>query len=268
MKRHISKLTPEEHKQMLLNSGIKDMERGIALGTIPTNPTRHFKVGDRVHLGAHKEVYIHQVGKDELYYVCNALNIQRERNAPPQDEFHVVAWFELYAYNQAKDTKFAVEEKYRIRQYNSGIDSLLHMVYASHAGVDFNAEYQREHVWSIDDKVALVESIFNNIDIGKFVFVQLHESTPDKYYQIVDGKQRLTAICEFYEDRFPYKGVFFSELSFHDKYRFTNHSIAYGLLEDPSQEAIYSTFIKMNTCGKPMDYKHIDKVKKLLEDLK
>jgi uncharacterized protein with ParB-like and HNH nuclease domain len=123
-------------------------------------------------------------------------------------------------------------------------------------------------VWQLADKVALIDSIFNNIEIGKFVFVQKHESTQGKYYEVIDGKQRLTAICEFYEDRFKYKGKYFSELSNKDRWKFLNHNISYGYLENPTKEAIYSTFIKMNTCGRPMDTKHIDKVKKLLKEIK
>lgn len=261
-------LSPEDLQKRNLDISIKEMDKAVDLGVIPLNPTRHFNIGDRVHLGAHNEVYIREKYRDGLYYVCEAIGVVRDQRDSGHNEFHVEPWIELYPYKQAKDTKFAVTEKYRIRHFNSTIDSLLHMVYARHAGVDFDAEYQREHVWTLKDKIELIESIFNNIEIGKFVFVQLKETTPGKYYQIIDGKQRLTALCEFYEDRFPYKGVYFSELSFYDKYKFTSHNIAYGFLENPDLRGIYETFIKLNTCGKPMDRKHIDKVKKMLGELK
>ena len=141
------------------------------------------------------------------------------------------------------------------------------MVYGSHAGIDFDVEYQREHVWELEDKVSLIDSIFNNVDIGKFVLVQRNTSTAGRYYEVIDGKQRLTALCEFYEDRFPYRGVYFSQLSHKDKYKFEEHPITYGYLENPDLRGIYETFIKMNTCGKPMNHKHIEKVKALLKDL-
>ena len=139
------------------------------------------------------------------------------------------------------------------------------MVY--HPGVDFDVEYQREHVWELTDKVALIDSIFNNIDIGKFVFVQRSFNTREKLYEIIDGKQRLTALREFYEDRFQYKGYFFSELNPVDKNNFENHSIVYGYLENPDKRAIFETFIKLNTTGRPMENKDIQKVKKLLDEL-
>lgn len=264
----IEKKTPEELKQMNLESSLKEMRRAVELGIIPKNPTRYFNVGERVHLGAHEEVYVREIGENLLYYVLEAIGVRRVARSEGSNEYHVAAWMEIYPYDKSADTKFAREEKYRIRLLNSGVDSLLNMVYGSYAGVDFDAEYQREHVWTLEDKIALIDSIFNNIDIGKFVFVQLHESTLGKYYQVIDGKQRLTALCEFYEDRFQYKGYYFSQLSFHDRYKFLNHPIAYGFLENPDKRGIYETFIKMNTCGKPMDHKHIDKVKKMLEGLK
>jgi len=259
--------TQEELLQELLERNIADNQRAVDLGLTPPNPTRHFKVGERVNLGAHKEVYVREIHSDGLFYTCEAIGVKRERGRPPVDEFHVQPWHELYKYDSVQETQFTKEDKYHIRQLNSGIDSLLHMVYASHAGVDFDVDYQREHVWELEDKVALIDSIFNNVDIGKIVFVQLREDVEGKYYQVLDGKQRLTALCEFYEDRFPYKGVYFSQLSHRDKHTFKNHGITYGFLENPDKCGIYESFIKLNTCGKPMDHKHIDKVRDLLNKL-
>lgn len=269
-RRKFVKKGPEELKQTLLESNLKDIKRAADMGMIPKNPTRHFNIGERVRLGAHNEVYVREIYENGLYYVVEAIGVLRERGQEGKNEYHVTPWIELYPYDKSyyTDIKFAEEEKYRIRLLNSSVSALYHMVYASHAGVDFDVEYQREHVWTLEDKVALIESILNNIDIGKFVFVQLHESTAGKYYQVIDGKQRLTALCEFYEDRFQYKGFYFSQLCFYDRHRILNHPITYGFLENPDTRAIYETFIKMNTCGKPMDHKHIDKVKKMLEGLK
>jgi len=139
------------------------------------------------------------------------------------------------------------------------------MVY--HSGVDFDVDYQCEHVWELTDKVVLIDSIFNNIDIGKFVFVWRDFGVKEKLYEIVDGKQRLTALKEFYEDRFMYKGYFFSELNPVDKNKFESHNIVYEYLENSDKRAIFETIFKLNTTGKPMKNKDIEKVKKLLHEL-
>lgn len=260
------KISSEEHQKSLMKSALHDIERLIVRNALPVPPKhRKFNVGERVQFGAHNETYIREIFKDGMYYRVESINVKRERNQPPTNEQHVLSWHNILPLVD-KGTNFCQDEKYYIRMLNSGIGSLLHMVYYS--GVDMEIEYQREHVWKLADKIDLIDSIFHNIDIGKFVFVQRDFSVDGALYEILDGKQRLTAISEFYEDRFKYKGFYFSELSGIDKNKFKNHGVAYGYLENPDRKAIFETFIKLNTCGKPMDKKHIDHVQKLLDELK
>lgn len=258
-------LSEIERKKLTLDSELKDLKEKIEFGMIPMKPTRKFKVDERIIYGAHKETYVREICENGLYYLIESMSVKRSRDTEPQDELRYVPWMELDKYNEVRETSFAKKEDYRINQNNSMLSSLLHKVY--HSGVDFDVEYQREHVWTKHDKVALIDSIFNNIDIGKFVFVQRDYSFRGKLYEIIDGKQRLTAICEFYEDRFKYKGKFFSELSPSDRNVFEDHPIVYGYLVNPSKRAIFETFIKLNTCGKPMKNKHIEHVKDLLNEI-
>jgi len=261
-------ITPEKARQESIDSAIKDLNNMIKLGVMPLNPTRTFKVNERVIYGAHAETYVREVHGDGLYYTIENMEYDKKDQPTGFGAWTALPWIDLNKYGIKNDTCFAVDDRFFITQLNSGIDSLLHMVYSAWAGVDFDVEYQREHVWGLTDKISLIDSIFNNIDIGKFVFVQKSISTQGKYYEIIDGKQRLTAICEFYEDRFKYKGKYFSQLSNKDRHKILSHNITYGYLENATKEAIYSTFIKMNTCGKPMDVKHINKVKKLLKEIR
>jgi len=260
-------ITPEEARLQSINSAIKDLKHMITLGAMPLNPTRTFVVDERVIWGAHMESYVREVHEDGLYYTVESIRYDKDNNPTGFSNWTTLPWININKYGTKNDTCFALDDRFYIRQLNSGLDSLINMVYSAWGGVDFDVEYQREHVWGLADKISLIDSIFNNIDIGKFVFVQKNEATQGKYYEVIDGKQRLTAICQFYEDRFKYKGKYFSELSNKDRYKILNHSVTYGYLENPTKEAIYSTFIKMNTCGKPMDVKHLDKVKKLLKNL-
>lgn len=256
-------ISPEEQLKILLESDIRDVQQKIADGIMPLNPTRFFNIGDRVQYGAHDETYIREIFENGLFYKVECIN---QKNKSQSSPIQIVEWYELFPYNNAQPTAFRKEETCRINQSNSTIRSLIHMVHFN--GVDFDVEYQREHVWELSDKTALIDSIFNNVDIGKFVFVERsYSDTRGKGYEIIDGKQRLTAICEFYEDRFKYKGYYFSELSFRDRHKFEEHSIVYGTLRNPSKKEIYETFIKLNTCGKPMNNRHLENVKKLLDEL-
>lgn len=262
------KIDPIEHQKQMNESEIKDCEKAIADGILTMPPKRRtYKVGHRVQYGHLKETYIREVYRDGRYYLAEHVGVIREKNGQPKNELHILTWIDILPYKGSKDTAFAKEEKVYLRMLNSPLSSLISMVHRNHAGVDMDVEYQREHVWGRKDKIELIDSIFNNVDIGKFVFVQRDIRVKGKLYEILDGKQRLTAITEFVEDRFKYRGFYFSELSYHDQHKFTDYNISYGYLENPNKEAIFETFIKLNTCGKPMASKHINHVKQLLSEL-
>jgi len=256
------------NEKRLVDVGISDCEKAIVEGILTVPPKRRtYKVGQRVQWGNHKETYVRKVYRDGMYYLTETIGVQRQRNGEIRNEDNIQKWTDLLPYQGHKDTSFAKEEKVYLRMLNSPLSSLIHMVQANHAGVDMDVDYQRDHVWSKADKIALIDSIFNNIEIGKFVFVERNLRVKGKLYEILDGKQRLTAITEFVEDRLKYRGFYFSELSYHDQYKFTDTNVSYGYLENPSKEAIFETFIKLNTCGKPMASKHINHVKQLLSEL-
>jgi hypothetical protein len=249
----------------MLESDHRKIKKKIQYEMLPLNPTRLFEIDERVQFGHHNEVYIREIYENGLYYKIESIGVKRDRDKPAANEFHLVEWYELYKYDQNKLTCFAQEEKFRITYSNSSIDSLLHMIY--HAGVDFDVEYQRDYVWNMQDKLDLIDSIFNNVNIGAFVFVQRDFGIEKKLYEVLDGKQRLTAIKEFYEDRFPFNGIYFSELSFHDKLKFEHHGIMYGYLSNPDMKSVYEAFISLNTKGRQMKKEDIDKVKELLKSI-
>lgn len=123
-------------------------------------------------------------------------------------------------------------------------------------------------MWDFDDKVKLIDSIFNNVDIGKFVLINRPYKTGQKSYEILDGKQRLLALIEFFENRFEYKGVMFKDLSFTDKTHFENYSISWCDVKDEiTKKQKYQYFLKLNIGGKPVDKKHIAMVQQLYNSI-
>ena len=259
------KISEEEQNKLNLVNEIKDINYRIKHGILRTPPKhRKFKVSERVQYGAHKETYIRKIFENGLYYTIESIDVKRSSDLPASNEKRVIEWHEILPI-KIKNTTFAKKEKYYIHQHNATISALIMKV--NHAGVDMEVPYQREHVWKKKNKIELIDSIFNNIDIGKFVFIQRDYGFDGSLFEILDGKQRLTTLNDFYEDRFKYNGFYYSELSYLDKYKFLNHNISYGYLVNPDKEGIFKTFIKLNTCGKPMANKHINHVKKLLDEL-
>lgn len=74
--------------------------------------------------------------------------------------------------------------------------------------IDFDPSYQRKgRRWSTSDKQYLVDSIINGFDVPKFYVADFTYSISKlneqkKSYAVIDGKQRLEAIFDFFDDKF------------------------------------------------------------------
>lgn len=64
-------------------------------------------------------------------------------------------------------------------------------------------EYQRRHRWSVERKSRLIESFLMNVPVPP-VFLYERELAR---FEVMDGRQRLTALSDFYADRFRLSGL-------------------------------------------------------------
>ena len=68
---------------------------------------------------------------------------------------------------------------------------------------NLNPEFQRRHRWAHDKQSRLIESLIMNVPIPPIFLYEVEYST----YEVMDGLQRLTAIADFYRDRFALEGL-------------------------------------------------------------
>lgn len=140
--------------------------------------------------------------------------------------------------------------------------------------------YQRGFVWSIDQKQALISSIYRGLEIGRIIVHRKEYETQVKMYangytdyasfDIVDGKQRLRAIIGFCRNEFPdVHGNFYSDLSASAKRRFGNYQgLLYGEMSDKSTvEQICDAFLNNAVQGTPISQEHVDFMKSTREGL-
>lgn len=66
-----------------------------------------------------------------------------------------------------------------------------------------NIEYQRQYVWDKAKASRLIESFLLNIPVPVCYFAE----NEDGAYEVIDGLQRITTVCEFLNDGFPLKGI-------------------------------------------------------------
>lgn len=136
--------------------------------------------------------------------------------------------------------------------------------------------YQRPFVWTLDEMQALIHSVYNRIECGKIVIRErgwkwLHSREDENecyWYDVVDGKQRLTTLQKFLNNEFADKlGNYFEDLSKQAQNQFTNHHLfSYNeMSESVTDEDVLKQFLSINFTGVPQSIEHINYVESLLK---
>lgn len=143
-------------------------------------------------------------------------------------------------------------------------------------------KYQRDYVWTLKEKQLLIESIYNNMDIGKIVLrcrsfkwvedrinAGILENTTFK--DIVDGKQRVLTMLSFIKNEFPdLHNNYYRDLSLTSQRKFLGYrNVVYvELPEDISDKDVLRTFLAINHTGVPQSEEHINFVKEIYNKTK
>lgn len=260
------KLTKEEKLQKEKENGLSNIKRKVPyLNT----PSYFFDVGDKVSHGALKESIVEEVLYDRKVYVLKCIATDNNYGNPfDYETYRVATWVDVRPLGSSTNTNFSENQDVRLDYYNSTIESLLRKNYSF--GIDFDPDYQRGYVWDDTDKELLLDSIFKNIDIGKFVLIHLSDVEWMERgfgYEILDGKQRLSTLIEFYENKLSYKGKFYNDLSGMDKRAFTEHQVAVAEVRGTDKKTVLKYFLMLNRTGKSMDESHLAEVEKMLDGM-
>lgn len=249
-----------------LQGHLRDLKRHSKLW-IYKDPTYTFEVGQRVHYGGHDKVEIKEVHDGGKIYKVRTFGMTEVYGRPTAyDKEQYVGWSSLRPLRtmkeREKNPRFGKPNDMHIQFCQQDISSILSL---NRSGINIEPDYQRGNVWEMEDKIKLLDSIFNNIDIGKFAIIE--RDAGEHYYELLDGKQRLLALIEFYENRYQYNGVYFNDLHWKDQWHFTTYSISTGYVTGKiTQKQKYEYFLKLNTGGKPVDPSHLEKVRELFDN--
>lgn len=229
-------------------------------------PTYFYNVGDEVRFGAMKKAVVEEIIENGKGYILRCIATDRNYGNPYDYEtYRFATWLSVRPVGTHTEI-FTKNEDVKLRFSNCTIESLLHKIY--NFGVDMEPDYQRGYVWSDEDREYLLDSIFSNIDIGKFAFIHLDSEEWHKRgysYEVLDGKQRLHTLCLFYENRIPYKGVYFNDLCGKDRNTFMEHDVTCAEIENSDKKTIYKYFLMLNRGGKQMDKSQLENVEKLYQ---
>lgn len=227
-----------------------------------SDPTIFFEKDEEVDVGNLEDCRIVDFRDDRKYYLVSHFSQHRNERIFGNSWF---SWTHI-SKKECKDTKFSEKYESGLYFHQESISSLI--IKSQCFGIESDVDYQRDYVWDLEDKQELIHSIFQGIDIGKFVFVERKITSVEKSYEILDGKQRLNAIMEFYENRFKFKDVYFYELSKKDKNVFRNHSISSAVVkENITEKQKLNLFVRLNSFGKVMSKEHLEKVKEMMKEI-
>jgi len=230
--------------------------------------SRIFNPGDPVRVGNLDNCFVvESFYNNRIYKLRHTKNSEEKYEEiviyPEEISFH--EWFDLFIEEEeGKAPKFSVEQNIRKNSSQTNLDSLIAKVLRF--GTNLSPEYQRGLEWNDEEKSALLDSIFNSIEIGRFVFRSLPFKDIHTYsYEIVDGKQRLTTIIDFFLNKFKYRGYYYSELNKHDKCIFSQYPVLIAEIENVTDIQVMQYFKKINKTSHPITKAHFAKIDALIE---
>ena len=234
-----------------------------SLNPFTPEPTYEFQIGDPVCVGYLQDPVVFDISEDKKIYGIEYTETEMEKDSPIKRKKMYCEWYRVRPRHTLSQT--IIQNKVeRLSFETRAISGVLYMALSD--GVDMNPDYQRDFVWSKEDQQALLDSIFHNIKIGHFVFVERDAiEFTDPAYEILDGKQRLTTLLAFYLNQIPYGDIYYNDLCQKDKHWFEQSAVSVAILRNKSRKEILEQFIALNTTGHTVDKTHIDNVKKLLD---
>lgn len=108
--------------------------------------------------------------------------------------------------------------------------------------------WQRPFVWTQDQSVKLIESLWLGINIGTYTFNRSHKD--DNYDDLlIDGQQRMKAIEDYINDAFPVFGYKWSEVTKVDKRSFNGRHFHCYVTQRDDDEYLRGYYNMMNFSG-------------------
>lgn len=129
--------------------------------------------------------------------------------------------------------------------------------------------YQRGLVWTLEQKQNFIESLYLGLNCGVVVLKMNDYVTAKEVgaeYDVVDGKQRISAIIEFVNNEFPdLHGNYYKDFSKVAVRKFGQLRAMDGWVIGPegSDKLVKRAFLNVNHTGVPMSKEHIDFVKSI-----
>lgn len=151
--------------------------------------------------------------------------------------------------------------------------------FCENANIDFDVflpskgfNLQRDFVWTIEQKRELIWSILIKRNIPSLALINIitEDSGSDGIFQVIDGKQRLSAMFDFYNNKFTLlidgKEYYYKDLPTDYQRAIGGYAFSYYLVNEEynnkiTDEQKIQWFMYINFAGTPQDKEHFEKLK-------
>lgn len=110
-----------------------------------------------------------------------------------------------------------------------------------------NRRYQRKLVWTIEEKQKLIDSILHGYPLPLFLFATSIRENDERIFEIIDGMQRLNAIFDFIENKYPVLGDYFDV----DQHARARQNAEAGIFQRVGNECL---LLDASKCSDILDY--------------
>jgi hypothetical protein len=245
--------------------------------SLSPKPNRVFSIGEKVrvrHSMSDEIVSILHTNEDGVPSVYG-ISFYSSKGTWEGSVVHPFPWFEVFStYLGMGEDVVSFNPYLRVHKNTRRLDSLFYSFYGHSMDkerLNLSPIYQRDYVWTSDDKERLIHSIFLGKNIGTFSvyvypFNEIGDGTFDS--ELLDGKQRLTTMVSYTHDEFPYRGTYFSGLDFKSQNHFYTTTVQVLELQGPlSMKERMEYFLYINDTGVPQSPEHLRKIREKLLDV-
>lgn len=135
--------------------------------------------------------------------------------------------------------------------------------------------YQRDFVWTKEQKQLYIKNLFEGNASIKPTFVEYSETQEDgtrkRVTEVLDGKQRIKALIDFYNNEFDVEGLYYKDLHHRDQFFFERLNVVYTRImnregrKDLKLETKIQLFLEINMLGTRMSDEDLKKAQSLLK---
>lgn len=175
--------------------------------------TKNFKIGDKVFLLGRNTKDCVITAKDK-FFMFTVKGKELKNDKWEDFELDKVQLYEMYKTDEEVDVKISDTIRTKKDDWEKIIDRRTHDFRVSdlykklyEKQLDLAPFYQRNFVWTLEQKRAYIENLFKGKAVITPTFIQCSKPIEDRVdsfdfdiLEVVDGKQRLSTIFEFLEN--------------------------------------------------------------------